>query len=92
MGPDEARPASSVSHYETGGKRFYGTMVGPWWYQWSAGERQVRAAVSGIPNPYVSLIDVRTGDGRIPVDAARDFGSIGGVELDAALRASEVPI
>ena len=44
----------------------------------------MRAAVSGIPNPYVSLIVVRTGEGRIPVDAARDFGSIGGIELDAA--------
>ena len=45
----------------------------------------MRAAVSGIPNPYVSLIVVRTGEGSIPVDAARDFGSIGGIELDAAL-------
>jgi hypothetical protein len=48
----------------------------------------VRAAVSGIPNPYVSLIVVRTGEGRIPVDTERDFGSIGGIELDAALAPS----
>ena len=52
----------------------------------------MRAAVSGIPNPYVSLIVVRTGEGRIPVDAARDFGSIGGIELDAALAATSIAI